>query len=102
MGGLRWHRLLDFRRLAAITVCAFIGVHAWYFTLQFFVSPQTKPYLHLKQDKDSGNEETAPDEQVMRELGVTDMESLKRRTPLAPTEAGVSVSHLFLGARTTN
>ncbi len=95
VGGLRWHRLPDFRPLAAITVGSFIGVHAWYFALQFSVSPQTKPYLHLKLAKDSGNEETAPDEQVMRELGVTEMESLRRRTPLAPTEAGVSVSHLF-------
>jgi exosortase len=95
VGGLRWHRLPNFQPLAAITALSFIGVHAWYFALTLTVSPQTKPYLALKLGKESGNEAVEMDETVVRALGCSDHEQLRRRTPLAPLESGINVSHLF-------
>ncbi len=95
IGGLRWHRLPDFRPLAAITAASFIGVHAWYFALTLSVSPQKEPYLALKLGDKSGNTPVEMDETVVRALGCTEHEQLRRTTPLVPLESGFSVSHLF-------
>jgi exosortase len=95
VAGLRWHRLPDFRPLAAITASTFISVHAWYFILQLQADPQTTPALALKLGKDSGNDEVPMDETVLRALGCNDHEQVRRRSPLAPLESGFNVSHLF-------
>lgn len=95
VAGLRWHRLPDFRPLAAVTATAFLSVHIWYFVLKLRADPQTTPYLALKLGQDSGNNEVSMDETVVRALGCNEHEQLRRRTPLAPLESGFNVSHLF-------
>ncbi len=95
VAGLRWHRLPDFRPLAAITALTFITVHAWYFVLKLQAKPQTSPHLALKLEKNSGNDEVTMDETVVRALGCNVHEQLRRRSPLAPLESGFSFSHLF-------